>query len=97
MLPPGKTKHSVLGFFPFLGKLAELPEEDKNHDLGIDVQEITVASQPEENPDEIKDKQESDYGNADDEESSEGTESDDNPDAEPRNGQKSGVRLKKWL
>jgi hypothetical protein len=89
-LPPGKTKRLVLGFFPVLGKLAELPEEDENHEVGSDVQEITVASQPEESPDEIEDEQESDYGNADDEESCEETESDDDPDAEPRKGQKSG-------
>ncbi|POV94459.1 hypothetical protein PSTT_16848 [Puccinia striiformis] len=70
-LPPSKTKQSVLGFFPVLGKLPEVTEADEDESPDIpdpdpDVQEV---NQPEGNQDEhdVEETYESDYGNADDE------------------------------
>ncbi|KAI7935806.1 hypothetical protein MJO28_016677 [Puccinia striiformis f. sp. tritici] len=67
-LPPGKTKGSVLGFFPVLGKMVEEPEEDKDDNSNNNGADVIIVNQPDdiENVDEAS---ESDYGNADDEDS----------------------------
>lgn len=65
-LPPGKTKESVLGFFPVLGKMVEEPEEDEDDNSNNNGADVIIVNQPDdiENVDEAS---ESDYGNADDE------------------------------
>ncbi|KAI9600297.1 hypothetical protein H4Q26_000076 [Puccinia striiformis f. sp. tritici PST-130] len=67
-LPPGKTKGSVLGFFPVLGKMVEEPEEDKDDNSNNNGADVIIVNQPDdiENVDEAS---ESDYGNANDEDS----------------------------
>ncbi|KAH9452917.1 hypothetical protein Pst134EB_016863 [Puccinia striiformis f. sp. tritici] len=85
-LPPSKTKQSVLGFFPVLGKLPEVTEADEDESPDIpdpdpDVQEV---NQPEGNQDEhdVEETYESDYGNADDEGTEFGSDSEIHPDDE---------------
>ncbi|KAH9446484.1 hypothetical protein Pst134EA_030401 [Puccinia striiformis f. sp. tritici] len=81
--PPGKTKQSVLGFFPVLGKLPKVAEEDKTEcsypDPDPDVQEVNQLEDIYEEL-EAEEAYESDYGNADDEELSHESESEGHPD-----------------
>ncbi|KAA1096430.1 hypothetical protein PGT21_016619 [Puccinia graminis f. sp. tritici] len=60
-LPPGKTKESVLGFFPVLGRLTEEDEAESPEKI-----ELVAGIQGSENAVEDEDT-DSDYGNADDE------------------------------
>ncbi|OAV85625.1 hypothetical protein PTTG_30386, partial [Puccinia triticina 1-1 BBBD Race 1] len=63
-LPPEKTKESVLGFFPILGRISEEAEEDLNGAAGL----AAPSESPALAPSLIDDcASESDYGNADDE------------------------------
>jgi hypothetical protein len=77
-LPPSKTKASVLGFFPVLGRL---PEEEEPEDTqlvqapGLEVEVIAGLTQ-----EDIESG--SDYGNADDEGSDNGSADDGCSDAE---------------
>ncbi|POV96722.1 hypothetical protein PSHT_11318 [Puccinia striiformis] len=63
ILPPGKTKQSVLGFFPVLGKLTE---EDEPVELSVPLQDDGIITSQADNISTSVDSG-SDYGNADDE------------------------------
>ncbi|KAH9462365.1 hypothetical protein Pst134EB_006263 [Puccinia striiformis f. sp. tritici] len=67
-LPPGKTKESVLGFFPALGKMVEEPEEDEDDNSNNNGADVIIVNQPDD-IENVEEASESDYGNADDEDS----------------------------
>ncbi|POW02890.1 hypothetical protein PSHT_11915 [Puccinia striiformis] len=67
-LPPGKTKESVLGFFPVLGKMVEEPEEDEDDNSNNNGADVIIVNQPDD-IENVEEASESDYGNADDEDS----------------------------
>ncbi|OAV92340.1 hypothetical protein PTTG_27657 [Puccinia triticina 1-1 BBBD Race 1] len=65
-LPPGKTKESVLGFFPVLGRLSEAPEPDGSTETVPPAKEVAAVGDGDDDGDQELDSA-SDYGNADDE------------------------------
>ncbi|POV97175.1 hypothetical protein PSHT_14712 [Puccinia striiformis] len=83
-LPPNKTKQSVLGFFPVLGKLPEVTKADKNKspDIPDPDPKVQEVNQPEGNQDkpDVEEAYESDYGNADDKGTEFGSDSEVHPD-----------------
>ncbi|KAH9452827.1 hypothetical protein Pst134EB_016779 [Puccinia striiformis f. sp. tritici] len=67
-LPPGKTKESVLGFFPVLGKMVEEPEEDEDDNSNNNGADVIIVNQPDD-IENVEEASESDYGNANDDDS----------------------------
>ncbi|KAA1134592.1 hypothetical protein PGTUg99_005802 [Puccinia graminis f. sp. tritici] len=63
-LPPGKSKQSVLGYFPVLGKVAE--EDEANEDQAVVVTKTSLPVNVQNDPASVSDSgTDSDYGNAD--------------------------------
>ncbi|KAA1068401.1 hypothetical protein PGTUg99_015492 [Puccinia graminis f. sp. tritici] len=93
-LPPDKTKQSVLGFFPVLGKLTKEPEpEEADQQAEIEIigtEKTSESHQPEAYEGDAD--SESDYGNADEDSSATGSEGDASEVDRPTNTNSKNVK-----